>query len=241
MKIKYIDQHGLGTLIKEIKKGQTGVYKVKGRAIYADVAFLSLPSAEKEALATGASSIDATGLWQLVDSTWTRITAVEEGAVYDVINKFTTTAEFREGTGHEVGAGTNIVAVNVGTAAAPSIKWDLFSGLLDLDRYQTRKLTDYTAMFENEAPAAYTDSADLPATAAKGTVIDGTIAVISGTGSEAGDVYVASVTAGDPNDSITWTKLGNETTVEGVLSLVSASCPNRPLTDAEIEELWANS
>ena len=48
--INYLDKHGLGTLISLVKKGQTGVYVVKGTAIYADADFLALTPAEKEAI-----------------------------------------------------------------------------------------------------------------------------------------------------------------------------------------------
>lgn len=244
MRISYIDKHGLTTLIKQIKKGQTGAYHVKGRAIYADEAFLALAAADKEAIATGASVIDALGLWQPADGTWKKVEGVEEGAVFDVINKFLTDSDFREGAGHEVGSGTNIVAVNTGTAAAPVIKWDLLTGILDLDRYQTKKLVNYVDMFENELDAEPADSSELPTVAPKEEVKDGTIAVIGGTGLEAGDVYEAEVSEieNDPvHVNVTWLKLGNMTTVEGALSLISMTCPNRPLTDEEIEDIWANA
>lgn len=246
-KINYLDKHGLGTLIKLIKRGQTGVYVVKGRAIYADAAFLALSAAEKEAIATGASSINTAGIWQLTDGAWTAVdtSKTEEGDVYDIINGFTTDATFREGAGHLIDAGTNIVAVNVGTAAAPSLKWDLFSGILDLDKYQTKKLLDPLTVFENETPTVYTAAASLPATepVATATITDYMTAIM-GDGDEKGDVYRARVTVDetDPTiNNIIWVKLGNQDYVEGSLAFFGSVAANTPITDEEIEDLWANA
>lgn len=244
-KIKYLDQHGLGTLIKLVKRGQTGVYVVKGRAIYADAAFLALTAVEKEAIATGASSIDAAGLWQLTNDAWTQLSTFEEGDVYDIINSFTTDTTFREGEAHLVDAGTNIVAVNVGTAAAPVLKWDLFSGLLDLDKYQTKKLLEPLTVFENETPTVYTAAASLPTTeaVASATITDLMVAIM-GDGGEKGDVYRASVAVdeSDPTvNNIAWVKLGNQDYVEGSLAFLGSVAANTPITDAEIEDLWANA
>ena len=245
MKITYLDKHGLGTLIKLIKKGQTSVYVVKGRAIYADTAFLALSAAEKEAIATGASSIASTGLWQLTDGAWTKLTEFEEGDVYDIINAFTTDAGFREGAGHQVEEGMNIVAVNTGTEAAPVLMWDLFSGLLNLDKYQTKKLVEPLTVFSNETATVYTSAASLPTseTIASATIEDLMVAIM-GDGDELGDVYRAHVEV-DPNDDtknvITWVKLGDQLTVEGALAFLGNIAANTPITDAEINDLWENS
>lgn len=246
-KINYLDKHGLGTLIKLLKRGQTGVYVVKGRAIYADAAFLALTPAEKEAIATGASSIETAGFWQLTDGAWTPVDTkqTEEGDVYDIINSFTTDVTFREGAGHQIDAGMNIVAVNVGTAAAPSLKWDLFSGLLDLDKYQTKKLVEPLTVFENETPTVYTSAASLPTSEAiASATIEDLMVAIMGTGDELGDVYRAHVEV-DPDDDtkniITWVKLGDQLTVEGSLAFLGSVAANTPITDEEIEDLWANA
>lgn len=243
--INYLDKHGLGTLIGLIKKGQTSVYTVKGESIYADTAFLALSAAEKEAIAAGASAINAGGLWQKVDGAFVNLTAFEEGDVYDIINGFTTDANFREGAGHQIEEGMNIVAVNTGTAAAPVLKWDLFSGLLNLDKYQTKKLVAPLTTFENETSVVYTDAASLPTSeaAASATITDLMIAVM-GAGSEEGTVYRAHVAqnAADPTlNDITWVKLGDQITVEGALEFLSNIAPNTPITDAEIETLWENA
>lgn len=245
MKLTYLDKHGLGALIKLIKKGQSSVYVVKGRAIYADAAFVALSADEKEAIATGASTINATGLWQLVDGTWTKLTTFEEGDVYDVINGFTTDADFREGTGHVIDEGTNIVAVNTGTEAAPVLKWDLLGGLLNLDKYQTKKLVAPLTVFTNETSTVYTTAADLPTTeaVASATIEDLMVAII-GDGDEKGDVYRAHVTVNETDDTkndITWVKLGDQETVEGALAFLGSIAANTPITDAEIQELWDNA
>lgn len=246
-KINYLDKHGLGTLIRLIKRGQTGVYVVRGRAIWADAAFLALTAAEKEEIATGASSITAAGIYQFTDGAWTAVdtSKTEEGDVYDIINSFTTDATFREGTGHLIDAGMNIVAVNVGTAAVPSLKWDLFSGILDLDKYQTKKLLDPLTVFENETPTVYTTAASLPATeaVATATITDYMVAIM-GTGDEKGDVYRAHVTVDetDPTvNNIAWVKLGNQDYVEGSLAFLGSVAANTPISDEEIEDLWANA
>lgn len=245
MKISYLDKHGLVTLMKVIKKGQSNVYRVKGQAIYADQAFVDMTTEQKEAFKTGAGVIDSVGLWQIdSDESWSKVTEVAEGAVYDIINKFTTDSNFREGAGHQCASGTNIVAVNLGSAAAPVMKFDLLGGLADFDKYQTKELVDVEPPFENEAGTEYATAEDLPEMVAKGSLEDGALAVLGGTGDEAGDVYEAEVTAieNDPvHDAVTWTRLGNPSTVEGALSLIFRVCPNRPLTDKEIEDIWANA
>lgn len=247
MKIQYLDKHGLGTLVSLIKKEQTGVYVVRGSAIYADADFLALIPAEKEAIDTGASAIDAAGLWQKTAGAYAQVTTFEEGDVYDIINAFTTDANFREGAGYPVEAGMNIVSVNTGTASTPVLMWDLFSGLLNLDKYQTKELVNAAGIevFQNETPTGYTSATSLPTseTAASATITDLMVAVL-GTGNEEGDVYRAHVApnASDPTlNDIVWVKLGNQLTVEGMLEFLGHTCPNTPITDAEIEDLWTNA
>ena len=57
-------------------------------------------------------------------------------------------------------------------------------------------------------------------------------------------VYRAHVEV-DPDDTtkniITWVKLGDQLTVEGALAFLGNIAANTPITDAEIEELWANA
>ena len=246
-KITYLDKHGTEYLVEKIKTLTKAIYKVKGQAIYADAAFLALTPAEKEAIATGASAINAAGMWQETAGTWNLLdTFVTDdiGNVYDVINAFTTDSNFREGADHDVEEGTNVVLLNVGTDAAPVFKWDLLPGLLNLDKYQTKKLVnaDDIEVFENETPTEYTAAASLPTseTAASATITDLMVAVM-GAGDEEGDVYRALVTpnASDPTlNEITWVKLGNQLTVEGMLEFLGKTCPNTPITDAEIDEMF---
>lgn len=237
-KVKYLDQHGLQTVVSKIKRLTTGVYTVKGRAIYADATYLADANKEQD--------IDEAGLWQQVAGVWTKITAFNEGEVYDIINQFVTDANgFIEGAGKTVPGGTNIVVVNVGTAGSPVLKFDLFSGVLSLDEYQTKALVDTLAIYVNETPTVYTDSASLPSSeaVASATITDGMIAVI-GTGTEAGDVYKAAVAVNATDSTlndITWTKLGNQGTVEGAIALVANTAPNTPITAAEIEAMFANA
>lgn len=247
MKLNYLDKHGLGTLISLVKRGQTGVYTVKGTAIYADAAFLTLTPAEKEAIDVGASAINAAGLWQKTAGAYAQLTTFEEGDVYDIINAFSTDANFREGAGYPVEAGMNVVSVNTGTAAIPVLMWDLFSGLLNLDKYQTKELVNAAGIevLQNETPTVYTDSTSLPIseTAASATITDLMTAVL-GTGAEEGDVYRAHVVpnVSDPTlNDIIWVKLGNQLTVEGMLKFLGHACPNTPITDADIEDLWNNA
>lgn len=244
MKIQYLDKHGLGTVLKLIKKRTSDVYVIKGSGIYADTAFLALTPAEKEAIATGASSITTAGLWQLQSGTWTQISDVQPGWVYSIINGFTTDAQFIEGTGFKVADGTNIVVVNEGTETVPDLKWDLLARTLDLDEYQKKLLEHPLDVFDNETPTVYTDHIQLPTseTAASATITDLMVAIM-GTGTEEGDVYRAHVEPNttDPTlNDITWVKLGNQLTVEGSLAFLGNTCPNTPITDDEIEDIWNN-
>ena len=138
----------------------------------------------------------------------------------------------------------NIVVVNLGTDASPVLKYDLFSGVLELDKYQTKRLVNAAGIevFVNETPTVYTAHTSLPSTeaAATATIEDQMVAVM-GAGSEVGDVYRAHVApnASDPTQNdITWVKLGNQLTVEGMLEFLGHTCPNTPITDEEIENLW---
>lgn len=245
MVIKYLDKHGTNYLVDKIKELTTALYKVKGQAIYADAVFLALTPAEKEAIATGASAITTAGLWKEIQGTWTKLdtfAVTDVGNVYDIINAFDTSADFVEGADHHVDEGANIVLVNQGTEQAPVFKWDLLPGLLNLDKYQTKKLVAPLQVFDNETPTVYTSAASLPTTeaAATATITDLMVAIM-GTGDEEGDVYRAHVApnATDPTQNdITWVKLGDQLTVEGALAFLGNTCPNTPITDAEIDLMF---
>ncbi len=231
MNISYLDKHGLGTLVKSIKKSIAGMYRIRGSAVYADHDFVNLQWKEKEQIAgSGAAEIIAAGLWHKVSGNWVKVDKFEEGDVYSIINRFTTTDTFQEGEGHVVEAGTNIIVI---VNEQNEKKWDIFSGLLDLDKYQMKKLSVAIEFLQNELGQSYSDVSELPTDAADNPDIkDGTVAVVG----EAKEVYEASVHEG----TISWLPLlGNETTVEGMLSLLSNVCPNRPITDDEIDEIWS--
>lgn len=57
------------------------------------------------------------------------------GLVYNITDAFTTTADFVEGAGKSYPAGTNVAVVNAGTAEAPSYKFDVMAGFVDLSGY----------------------------------------------------------------------------------------------------------
>jgi len=251
MVLNFLDKHGLGTLMTLVKKGVTGVYRVKGTAIYADAAFLALTPAEKEAIATGASSIVAAGIYQLDNGVWTAIdtsafTIDNVGDVYDILNGFVTDATFREGADHQIAPGMNIVLVNIGTEDSPVFVWDLLPGLLDLDLYQTKKLLDPLTVFTAGDPKVHTyaDITAAPQTepTATATIEQYDVAIIT-----AGDnkdhvfrAFIDSTTTPGTND-ITWVDLGDQVTVEGALKLLGSMCPNTPITDEEILDMWEHA
>lgn len=231
MKLNYLDKEGLKTLVKLVKKSQTSVYKVNGRAVYADTAFLT-----NEGATLG---IDSVGIWQNVDGVYKKVTSFREGDVYDITNSFTSDANFREGAGNVIDAGTNIVVVNVGTVEAPEYRFDILSGAMNLVNYQTKKLDTAITVFENETPTVYTAAANLPVTEPKDAItITHNMVAILGEGAEKGDIYRAVVTVYDDHNDIAWIKIGRQDTVEGAINLLSNIAPNTPVSDSELEDLW---
>lgn len=72
----------------------------------------------------------------------------KSGYMYNVTTGGETTADFVEGAGHILRDGNNVVAVNVGTEADPTFKWDIIPGVFKIeDRLQ----------FGNEMPASPED------------------------------------------------------------------------------------
>ena len=63
------------------------------------------------------------------------LSATEEGKVYNIIDKFTTTENFIEGAGHSYPVGTNVVCIN--SDSAGTYKWDVLAGFVDLSGYET--------------------------------------------------------------------------------------------------------
>lgn len=70
---------------------------------------------------------------QLVPST--DLAAANLGFMWNISDAFTTTSDFAEGAGKSVAAGSNVYVANVGTAAEPSYKYDIFAGPIDLSGY----------------------------------------------------------------------------------------------------------
>ena len=65
----------------------------------------------------------------------TDLAAANLGFMWNISDAFTTTADFAEGAGKSIPAGANIYVANVGTAAEPVYKYDIFQGMYDLSGY----------------------------------------------------------------------------------------------------------
>lgn len=230
--ISYLNLAGVRKIASEVKKRVSQMYDIKGTARYINDDAVD-------------ATFTSTGLWKQVSGVWTKVDSFKVGYVYNIENSFTTDADFVEGAGNKVTGGTNIVVVNEGTEAAPVLKFDLLANAMSLEAYQLKALTTPATVFTNETPTVYTASADLPTTedVASATITDLMVAIIGGSTAEAGDVYRASVTVNasdETKNDITWVKLGDQLTVEGLLSLLAEVTPNTPITDAEIEAAFAD-
>lgn len=230
--ISYLNIDGVRKIASEVKKRVSQMYNIKGSVRYIN----------EDAVDT---TFTSTGVWKNLAGTWTKIDSFKVGDVFNVENSFVTDSDFIEGAGNKVTGGTNIVVVNDGTDVAPVLKFDLLANAMSLDAYQLKVLQNPVTVFTNQTPTVYTASADLPSTepVASATITDLMVAVIGGTSAEAGDVYRASVTVNasdETQNDITWVKLGDQLTVEGMLSLLAEVTPNTPITDAEIEAAFAD-
>ena len=230
--ISYLNIDGVRKIASEVKKRVSQMYDIKGTARYIN----------DDAVDT---TFTSTGLWKQVSGVWTKVDSFKVGYVYNIENPFVTDTDFVEGAGNKVTGGTNIVVVNEGTDVAPVLKFDLLANAMSLDAYQLKVLQTPVSVFSNQTPTVYTASADLPSSepVASATITDLMVAIIGGTSTEAGDVYRASVTVNasdETQNDITWVKLGDQLTVEGVLSLLAEVAPNTPITDAEIEAAFAD-
>ena len=67
----------------------------------------------------------------------TDLAAGSLGFMWNISDAFTTTSDFAEGSGKPVAAGSNVYVANVGSAAEPSYKYDIFAGPIDLSGYKT--------------------------------------------------------------------------------------------------------
>ena len=83
------------------------------------------------------------------------LTATEEGKVYNILDKFTTTDDFVEGSGKSYPAGTNIVCIDVGEE---EFKWDVLAGMVDLSAYDTAETTQGKIDSAKQEAKNYADS-----------------------------------------------------------------------------------
>lgn len=83
------------------------------------------------------------------------LTATEEGKVYNILDKFTTTDDFVEGSRKSYPAGTNIVCIDVGEE---EFKWDVLAGMVDLSAYDTAETTQGKIDSAKQEAKNYADS-----------------------------------------------------------------------------------
>jgi len=83
------------------------------------------------------------------------------GNVYNMSDAFVTDNRFVEGAGKSYPAGSNVVAINLGTEQTPDYKYDVLTGFIDLTPYQLSatavKHTESTAVGSETQPV-YVDS-----------------------------------------------------------------------------------
>ena len=243
--VKFVSQEALDAytqaLSQKLNSKLSNIYTPKGSAIYADTTYLA--SANK-----ASPAINSIGLWQQINGNWTKLTEVMPGWVYNITNKFTTDANFIDGTGIEPLEGINIVVINVGTTQNPVLKFDLLavSAETDLSDYDTSaevdaKLQnldiptkqDKVMSTEPEVVLADLTYATQAAREADTTtnVSDGDIAFQEDTR----EYYYAEVTG----SSIIWHDIGNTRTVEGAIKLIGSIIPIKPISTAEIQAMFA--
>ena len=243
--VKFVSQEALDAytqaLSQKLNSKLSNIYTPKGSAIYADTAYLA--SANK-----ASSAINSIGLWQQINGNWTKLTEVMPGWVYNITNKFTTDANFIDGTGIEPLEGINIVVINVGTTQNPVLKFDLLavSAETDLSDYDTSaevdaKLQnldiptkqDKVMSAEPEILLADLTYATQAAREADTTanVSDGDIAFQEDTR----EYYYAEVAG----SNIIWHDIGNTRTVEGAIKLIGSIIPIKPISTAEIQAMFA--
>lgn len=83
------------------------------------------------------------------------LSAVEEGKVYNIIDEFTTTADFVEGAGKDYPAGTNVVCIDT---SEDGFKWDVLAGMVDLSAYDTAAVTQGKINTAKQEAQQYADS-----------------------------------------------------------------------------------
>ena len=243
--VKFVSQEALDAytqaLSQKLNSKLSNIYTPKGSAIYADTAYLA--SANK-----ASSAINSVGLWQQINGNWTKLTEVMPGWVYNITNKFTTDANFIDGTGIEPLEGINIVVINVGTTQNPVLKFDLLavSAETDLSDYDTSAEVD--AKLQNLDIPTKQDKvmsaepeivlADLTYATQAAREADTTANVTDGDIAFQEDMkeyYYAEATG----SSIIWHDIGNTRTVEGAIKLIGSIIPIKPISTAEIQAMFA--
>ena len=243
--VKFVSQEALDAytqaLSQKLNSKLSNIYTPKGSAIYADTAYLA--SANK-----ASSAINSIGLWQQINGNWTKLTEVMPGWVYNITNKFTTDANFIDGTGIEPLEGINIVVINVGTTQNPVLKFDLLAVSTETD------LSDYDTSAEVDAKLQNLDIptkqdkvmsaepeivlADLTYATQAAREADTTANVSDGDIAFQEDMkeyYYAEVTG----SSIIWHDIGNTRTVEGAIKLIGSIIPIKPISTTEIQAMFA--
>lgn len=243
--VKFVSQEALDAytqaLSQKLNSKLSNIYTPKGSAIYADTAYLA--SANK-----ASSAINSVGLWQQINGNWTKLTEVMPGWVYNITNKFTTDANFIDGTGIEPLEGINIVVINVGTTQNPVLKFDLLavSAETDLSDYDTSAEVD--AKLQNLDIPTKQDKvmsaepeivlADLTYATQAAREADTTANVSDGSitfQEDTKEYYYAEVTG----SNIIWHDIGNTRTVEGAIKLIGSIIPIKPISTAEIQAMFA--
>ena len=243
--VKFVSQEALDAytqaLSQKLNSKLSNIYTPKGSAIYADTAYLA--SANK-----ASSAINSIGLWQQINGNWTKLTEVMPGWVYNITNKFTTDANFIDGTGIEPLEGINIVVINVGTTQNPVLKFDLLavSAETDLSDYDTSAEVD--AKLQNLDIPTKQDKvmstepevvlADLTYATQAAREADTTTNVSNGDiafQEDTREYYYAEVTG----SNIIWHDIGNTRTVEGAIKLIGSIIPIKPISTAEIQAMFA--
>ena len=243
--VKFVSQEALDAytqaLSQKLNSKLSNIYTPKGSAIYADTAYLA--SANK-----ASSVINSVGLWQQINGNWTKLTEVMPGWVYNITNKFTTDANFIDGTGIEPLEGINIVVINVGTTQNPVLKFDLLavSAETDLSDYDTSAEVDAKLQNldiptkQNKVMSAEPEVvlADLTYATQAAREADTTANVSDGDitfQEDTKEYYYAEVTG----SSIIWHDIGNTRTVEGAIKLIGSIIPIKPISTAEIQAMFA--
>lgn len=146
-----------------VKVAQLNYFKGKADALYQTKAIAAITGLEAEtveaALAELLGKINALpsaivpkgskAFASLAPST--DLAAANIGFMWNITDAFTTTSDFAEGAGHSIPAGANVYVANVGTAAEPSYKYDIFQGMYDLSGYALKSEMSVTPGTGNDA------------------------------------------------------------------------------------------